>query len=96
MLGLYVVDRVIAGVFKWRHGRSIHGYTPFDERMRTFISRRNTNLAFFTVALLLDAAIASAGWPAATACFHALVVWQAFCLVFHLQRLVVFWGDERA
>ena len=96
MLGLYVVDRVIAGIFKARFGRSIHGYTPFDERMRTFISRRNVNLAFFTVALGVDAIASPEGWPVATGCLYAIVVWQAFCLVFHLQRLMHFWGDVGA
>ena len=94
MFALYVVDRVLAGVLKWRLGRSIHGYTPFDERMRTFISRRNVNLVFFTVALAVDGLFSSAGWPAATACWFAIVVWQAFCLVFHLQRLVHFWSER--
>jgi len=93
MLAIYVIDRVIAGVFKWRLGRSIHGYTPFDERMRTFISRRNVNLVFFTLALAIDAASPVDGWPAATFCWFAIVAWQALCLVFHLQRLGHFWHE---
>jgi phosphatidylglycerophosphate synthase len=95
MLALYVVDRAVAGVFKHRLGRSIHGYTPFDERMRTFISRRNVNLVVFTLALAVDALAGTPGWPAATVCFYALVIWQALCLAFHLQRLGRFWGDAR-
>ena len=93
LLAMYVLDRVVAGVFKWRHGRSIHGFTPFDERMRTFISRRNVNLPFFTLALVFDAMFAERGWPAATLCLYAIVAWQGLCLLFHLERLVRFWGQ---
>lgn len=92
MLGLYVVDRIVAGVFKARHGKSIHGYTPFDERMRTFISRRNVNLPFFTLALAADAVRGDATFAAARACFYAIVAWQAVCLAFHVDRLVRFWS----
>jgi len=93
MFGFYVADRVVTGIFKARHGKSIHGFTPFDERMRTFISRRNVNLPFFTLALVLDALLSEAGWPIATACFYAIVAWQVFCTLFHAQRLVKFWPE---
>lgn len=86
MLGIYAVDRVIPGLFKARTGRSIHGFTPLDERMRTFISRRNVNLAAFTVALVLDQAID--GLRAAEFTLYGIVVWQALCLLWHAERLV--------
>ena len=95
MLAIYTVDRIIAGIFKWRLGRSIHGYTPFDERMRTFISRRNVNLVLFTLALAVDGLLSDGGWPVATGCWFAIVAWQSLCLVFHAQRLAHFWTDAR-
>jgi phosphatidylglycerophosphate synthase len=88
MFGLYVADRLCAPVFKWRTGRSIHGITPLDERFRTFISRRNVNLAVFTVALLVDALVPGAGL--ASPAFYAIVAWQGVCLVWHALRVVQF------
>jgi len=92
MFGIYAVDRVIPGMFKGRTGRSIHGFTPLDERMRTFISRRNVNLAAFTVALLLDQLIP--GLRAAEFTFYGIVVWQGLCLLWHAERLVQFWNTR--
>lgn len=91
MLGLYIADRLSTMVFKWRHKVSIHGFTSFDERMRTFISRRNVNLPFFTAALAIDALRGDADWTASTYCFYAIVVWQAVCVAFHIERVIQFW-----
>jgi len=90
MLAVYVADRAITGIFKGRTKRSIHGFTPLDERMRTFISRRNVNLAFFTVALALDWAIP--GLRAAEFTFYGIVIWQVLCFAWHAERLVQFWN----
>lgn len=90
MLGVYVADRAITGIFKGRTKRSIHGFTPLDERMRTFISRRNVNLAFFTVALALDWAIP--GLRAAEFTLYGIVIWQVLCFAWHAERLVQFWN----
>lgn len=90
MLGLYVVDRLLALAFKSRTGRSIHGYTPIDERLRTFISRRNVNLAVFTLALLADWAVP--GHRLALGSFYLIVVWQAASFLWHAERLARFWN----
>jgi phosphatidylglycerophosphate synthase len=82
----YVIDRIIAQVFKRRTGRSIHAMAELDVRMRTFISRRNVNLPLFTVALPLGLAV-----PV----FHVLALWQVGSALFHLQRLVKFWNWRR-
>ena len=63
LLGVYSADRICTGLFRPRTGRSIHGYTPLDEKLRTFLSRRNVNLALFTVALLIDWLIPGPGTP---------------------------------
>ena len=86
MAALYALDRIVAGGFNRRLGRSIHGYTPLDERMCTFISRRNINLLLFLMGWL-------AGVPAPT--FLLIVLWQVICLVFHVERLVQFWNSGK-
>jgi phosphatidylglycerophosphate synthase len=90
LLGVYVLDRICAPVFKYRTGRSIHGYTPLDARLRTFISRRNVNLVFFTAALVADAVVPGRRIPEFT--FYAIVVWQAVSLAWHAERVVHFWN----
>lgn len=87
MTGVYILDRLVAGVFSWRHRRSIHGYTSLDERMRTFISRRNINLPLFMVGMLL-------GIPVPV--FYLIVAWQVASFLFHTERLVRFWNAQRA
>jgi len=79
----YIFDRVLETLFTAGTGKSIHGYTDFDARMRTFISRRNVNLALFTIALPLGLAV-----PA----FYVIVGWQAASALFHLSRVVRFWN----
>lgn len=84
MLVVYAFDRIVAAVFNKRVGKSIHGYKPLDERMRTIISRRNINLPVFILGWLL-------GFPVQT--FLLIVLWQIVCFVFHVERLVQFWND---
>ncbi|MDJ0849880.1 MAG: CDP-alcohol phosphatidyltransferase family protein [Myxococcota bacterium] len=90
LFALYVADRLMAPIFKHRTGRSIHGFTRLDERMRTFISRRNVNLPLFTAAVAVDALVPGLGAAALT--LYAIVVWQAVCLVFHADRVLRYWG----
>ena len=85
MAVFYVSDRIVVGLFRARLGRSIHGCTPFDEHMRTFISRRNINLPVFMLGLLT-------GVPVQT--FAVIVGWQAISLGFHTARLVQFWNRK--
>ena len=96
LLGFYVLDRLCALAFRWRTGASIHGATPLDERLRTFISRRNPNLALFTLALLLDWAIPGPGEGMALAAFYAIVAWQVACFAWHAERVVHFWNRRLA
>lgn len=90
MFGVYTADRACAGIFRRQTGVSIHGCTPLDEKLRTFISRRNVNLAFFTAALLIDWMIP--GYRAAEITFHAIVAWQVVCLAWHIERVAHFWN----
>ncbi|MDH3212663.1 MAG: CDP-alcohol phosphatidyltransferase family protein [Myxococcales bacterium] len=90
MFGFYVMDRLCAMAFKARTGCSIHGYTRLDERLRTFISRRNVNLAAFTVALLMDWTLP--GYRIAEYTFYAIVAWQVLSLLWHAERVARFWN----
>jgi phosphatidylglycerophosphate synthase len=92
MFWLYVADRLCAPIFKARTGRSIHGYLPIDVKLRTFISRRNVNLPFFTAAIAIDAIRPGPGWELSTAVFFTMVLWQAVCVVYHAVRTVQFFN----
>lgn len=95
MFGLYVADRLCAPVFKARTGRSIHGYLPVDVKIRTFISRRNVNLPFFTAAVAIDALRPGSGWELSIFVFYVMVIWQAVCMVYHAVRTVQFFNVEK-
>jgi phosphatidylglycerophosphate synthase len=95
MFWLYVADRLCAPVFKARTGRSIHGYLPIDVQIRTFISRRNVNLPFFTAAVAIDLVRPGDGWELSTGVFFAMVIWQAVCVVYHAARTVQFFNVEK-
>ena len=90
MLGFYVADRLCALIFKVRLGRSIHGASPLDERVRTFISRRNVNLLIITAAVFFDWIVP--GYGAALLAFQFIVVWQVVCFFWHAERVVHFWN----
>jgi phosphatidylglycerophosphate synthase len=90
MLGFYTLDRMSTGLFKSRTGVSIHGITPLDEKIRTFVSRRNINLVVFTFALLAD--WIAPGHQLALTSFYLIVAWQALCFAWHAERVVRFWN----
>jgi phosphatidylglycerophosphate synthase len=94
LLGFYVLDRVSTGVFRARTGASIHGFTPLDEKIRTFISRRNVNLVLFTLALLVD--WIAPGHDVALATFYFIVAWQVVCFAWHAERVVQFWNTRHS
>ena len=88
MAGLYILDRVLETLFKsCTGGRSVQDYTPLDTRLRTFVSRRNVNLAIFTVALPFGLGVEA---------FYAVVGLQLATVVYHLVRVIQFWdADEQ-
>jgi phosphatidylglycerophosphate synthase len=92
MLATYALDRALTGLFRWRTGVSVHGATPLDKRLRTFLSRRNPNLAFMTLALAADAL--SPGLGAAVVTFYAIVAWQVACFAWHALRLCQYWNTR--
>ncbi len=96
LLGVYTLDRLCALAFRWRTGVSIHGATPLDERLRTFVSRRNPNLAFLTLALGADWLVPGPGQALAVAAFYGIVAWQVACFAWHAERVVRFWNTRLA
>jgi phosphatidylglycerophosphate synthase len=92
LLATYALDRAFTGLFRWRTGVSVHGATPLDKRLRTFLSRRNPNLAFMTLALLADALLPGLG--AAVVTFYAIVAWQVACFAWHALRLGQYWNTR--
>jgi len=88
MLGLYIIDRLILKIYPTRFGKGLHTHAPIDAAMRTFISRRNINLPFFTVCYFL-------GWgiPA----IYCIVVWQALTCLYHGGRTGwILWTEKKA
>lgn len=80
---LYVFDRVLERLFKsCTGGRSVQDITPLDAKLRTFVSRRNVNLALFTLALPFGL-----GFEA----FYTVVGLQLATVAYHLVRVVQFW-----
>jgi phosphatidylglycerophosphate synthase len=87
MAVVYFLDRIVAGLFNRRTGRSIYGYTPLDMRLQPFISRRNINLPLFTVGLIVGVPVLA---------FVLIVLWQVVTFLLHAARLVQFWNDRTA
>ena len=91
---LYVLDRLCAPIFKSRTGRSIHGYRPLDAKVRNVVSRRNVNLALFTLALGID--WLAPGNRIAESTFYFIVAWQGVSFAWHIERIVQFWNARSA
>lgn len=85
MMGIYVFDRMLERLFKVCTGRSIQDFRPIDVKLRTFVSRRNVNLAVFVVALMVGL-----GHEA----FYAIVAWQGLTAAYHFVRVVQFWDGN--
>jgi phosphatidylglycerophosphate synthase len=82
IIGGYVAQRVIEGIFMRRFGRiHIHVWRPIDSRFRLVTARRNPNMVILVVALLLgrpDAGlVAVAWWTIVSLFFHAVRLTQA-------------------
>jgi phosphatidylglycerophosphate synthase len=86
MTGLYIGDRLLETLFKsCTGGRSVQDITPLDTRLRTFVSRRNVNLAIFTAALPFGLGVEAV---------YAVVGLQLLTVIYHFIRVVQFWDGE--
>ncbi|MEM8822505.1 MAG: CDP-alcohol phosphatidyltransferase family protein [Pseudomonadota bacterium] len=82
----YVSDRLVLMVAKWHFGRGLHAVTEFDGSVRTWIARRNVNVAIFTVGLAVGAG------PGA---FIAVTIWQGVTMAWHAARTAWLWPASR-
>lgn len=73
----YIADRLVLMVAKWRFGRGLHALTPMDGSVRTWIARRNVNVAIFTLGLLIGAGAGA---------FVMVTVWQGVTFLWHAGR----------
>ena len=79
ILGGYVLQRILEGIFMHSFGMHVHVWRPFDSFFRLITARRNPNLVLLTPAALL-------GRPDVGIVLVAL--WTAACLVVHFVQIV--------
>jgi phosphatidylglycerophosphate synthase len=81
IIGGYVAQRLIEGVFLRRHGMHIHVWRPLDSKFRLVTARRNPNMVILIAALLVgrpDVGIELVGlWTIVSLIFHAVRLAQA-------------------
>jgi phosphatidylglycerophosphate synthase len=78
IIGGYVAQRVIEGLFIARFNMHIHVWRPIDSRFRLVTARRNPNMVILVVALLF-------GRPDVG--LELVALWTILSLIFHLLRL---------
>lgn len=81
ILGGYVVQRLIEGIFMRRYGMHIHVWEKADSDFRLITARRNPNMVILFVSLLFArpdlGLIAVAAWTVLSCIFHAVRLVQA-------------------
>lgn len=78
IVGGYIAQRIIEGLFIARFGMHIHVWRPIDSRFRLVTARRNPNMVILVVALLL-------GRPDVG--LELVALWTILSLIFHSVRL---------
>jgi phosphatidylglycerophosphate synthase len=78
IVGGYVVQRVIEGVFMRRYGMHIHVWRPLDSKFRLVTARRNPNMVILVASLLI-------GRPDMG--LELVALWTIVSLIFHAVRL---------
>jgi phosphatidylglycerophosphate synthase len=78
IVGGYIAQRLIEGVFLRRHGMHIHVWEQVDSRFRLVTARRNPNMVILVGALLF-------GRPDVG--IELLALWTIVSLIFHAVRL---------
>jgi len=78
IVGGYVLQRVIEGIFMRRYGMHIHVWRRIDSRFRLITARRNPNMVLLVAALLF--ARPDVG-------FELVALWTVVSLIFHAVRL---------
>ncbi|MGI8612141.1 MAG: CDP-alcohol phosphatidyltransferase family protein [Sphingomicrobium sp.] len=78
IVGGYVAQRLIEGVFLRRHGMHIHVWRPIDSQFRLVTARRNPNMVILFAALLF-------GRPDVG--IELVALWTIVSLIFHAVRM---------
>jgi len=84
ILGGYVFDRFVEGVFMRQHGFHIHVWTRINSALRFFIARRNPNMVIFMIAICL-----TPWWPEAGSWgLYVVAIWTWMCISFNVISLM--------
>ncbi|MEM8848578.1 MAG: CDP-alcohol phosphatidyltransferase family protein [Pseudomonadota bacterium] len=86
LFAFYIGDRLVLMVAKWHFGRGLHAVTDFDGSVRTWIARRNVNVAIFTLGLALGLGAGA---------FVAVTIWQGVTMAWHAARTAWLWPASR-
>ena len=78
IIGGYIVQRVIEGIFIGRFGMHIHVWRPVDSKFRLVTARRNPNMVILVFALAF-------GRPDIG--LELVALWTVLSLIFHMVRL---------
>ena len=79
IVGGYVVQRAVEGVFIRRFDMHIHVWQRVDSRFRLITARRNPNMVILVAAML---------WARPDVGLVAVAAWTILSLIFHVVRLV--------
>jgi phosphatidylglycerophosphate synthase len=89
IIGCYVAQRVIEGLFIYYFKMHIHVWRPIDSRFRLITARRNPNMVILVAALLFERPDLG---------FELMVLWTLLSLIFHMVRLAqakaLFWRGQ--
>ncbi|MDX2206874.1 MAG: CDP-alcohol phosphatidyltransferase family protein [Gemmatimonadales bacterium] len=79
LLGTFIADKLLTGLYKRIYGFELHDYTALDYTARIFIARRNPFLLGMVVALVVGQPLLG---------LQIIAIWYALTLAFHLVRFV--------
>ncbi|MFQ5769239.1 MAG: CDP-alcohol phosphatidyltransferase family protein [bacterium] len=75
----YVVERIVPGIFKKLHGYEIYDYEDIDKVMRLIGSRRNNNIWFLMIGIILGVAREA---------YYMVSIWMLLTASWHTLRLI--------
>ena len=78
IVGGYVVQRVIEGIFMRNYGMHIHVWRPIDSKFRLVTARRNPNMVILVASLII--------WRPDLG-LELVALWTLISLIFHAVRL---------
>ena len=78
IVGGYVVQRVIEGIFMRKYGMHIHVWRPIDSKFRLITARRNPNMIILLISLLFRRPDMG---------LEVVALWTMLSLIFHAVRL---------